>query len=289
MLRRRLSSVELAVVLVIQMRFPRYGPFAYWLTVVVLSVTGTLYTDILTDHLNVPLGFSTCCLRRGTGDRVRHLVLTGADSVDPQHRHPASARRSTGSQCWSPSLSAPLRRLDSRAHGMAARQVGALPAGLISPSRRWRSAQRGLALWLAYILTRPLGANLGDFLALSKSEGGLGLGTACDHHHLSRSDPGDGHLPHCHPQRRDRASRSRTNPSLADPKGNRSGSARRRRVSERRRQRSSPSRTPSHTDVRGGRRAPSRSTTQPGRSATAGSTPSESVGRDSARIEGRRR
>ncbi len=31
---------------------------------------------------------------------------------------------------------------------------------------------------MAYILTRPLGANLGDFLALPKSEGGLGFGTA---------------------------------------------------------------------------------------------------------------
>ena len=35
-----------------------------------------------------------------------------------------------------------------------------------------------LSFWLAYILTRPLGANLGDWLALPKAEGGLGLGTA---------------------------------------------------------------------------------------------------------------
>ena len=34
-----------------------------------------------------------------------------------------------------------------------------------------------LSFWLAYILTRPLGANIGDFLASDKSEGGLGLGT----------------------------------------------------------------------------------------------------------------
>jgi len=49
----------LAVVLVVQMRLPRYVPIAYWLTVVVLSVTGTLYTDILTDQLKVPLALST--------------------------------------------------------------------------------------------------------------------------------------------------------------------------------------------------------------------------------------
>jgi uncharacterized membrane-anchored protein len=34
-----------------------------------------------------------------------------------------------------------------------------------------------LTFWLAYILTRPLGANLGDFLGSSHDDGGLGLGT----------------------------------------------------------------------------------------------------------------
>lgn len=34
-----------------------------------------------------------------------------------------------------------------------------------------------LSFWLAYILTRPLGANIGDYLGSDKSEGGLGLGT----------------------------------------------------------------------------------------------------------------
>jgi uncharacterized membrane-anchored protein len=33
------------------------------------------------------------------------------------------------------------------------------------------------AFWLAYILTRPLGASLGDFLSQERSHGGLGLGT----------------------------------------------------------------------------------------------------------------
>ncbi|NKF33324.1 hypothetical protein HER21_43655, partial [Pseudomonas sp. BGM005] len=44
-----------AVVLGWQLLLRRYVPFVYWLTVVVVSVTGTLYTDILTDALGVPL------------------------------------------------------------------------------------------------------------------------------------------------------------------------------------------------------------------------------------------
>ena len=52
-------TVVLAAVLGWQLSLNRYVPFVYWLTVVVLSVTGTLYTDILTDNLGVPLALST--------------------------------------------------------------------------------------------------------------------------------------------------------------------------------------------------------------------------------------
>jgi uncharacterized membrane-anchored protein len=34
-----------------------------------------------------------------------------------------------------------------------------------------------IAFWLAYILTRPLGASIGDFLSQDQTDGGLGLGT----------------------------------------------------------------------------------------------------------------
>ena len=34
-----------------------------------------------------------------------------------------------------------------------------------------------LAFWIAYILTRPLGASLGDYLSQPRDEGGLGMGT----------------------------------------------------------------------------------------------------------------
>ena len=52
-------TVVLVAVLAWQMSLSRYVPFVYWLTVVVLSITGTLYTDILTDDLGVPLALST--------------------------------------------------------------------------------------------------------------------------------------------------------------------------------------------------------------------------------------
>ena len=52
-------TVVFVAVLGWQLSLNRYVPFVYWLTVVIVSVTGTLYTDILTDDLGVPLALST--------------------------------------------------------------------------------------------------------------------------------------------------------------------------------------------------------------------------------------
>jgi len=54
-----------------------------------------------------------------------------------------------------------------------------LPAGLIAAVLlAWRlGAGPVLSFWIAFILTRPLGANIGDFLGSSHQDGGLNLGT----------------------------------------------------------------------------------------------------------------
>src|SRR5438128_7445195 len=52
-------SLALAVALVAQFRLDRYVPGIYWLSVVLISVVGTLLTDNLTDARGVPLWIST--------------------------------------------------------------------------------------------------------------------------------------------------------------------------------------------------------------------------------------
>src|SRR4051812_35316674 len=54
-----ISGALLAALLVVQFAFRRYVPFVYWSVVVVISVFGTLITDNLSDHYNVPLTTST--------------------------------------------------------------------------------------------------------------------------------------------------------------------------------------------------------------------------------------
>ncbi|MBL0746483.1 COG4705 family protein [Nocardioides baculatus] len=173
-----LFTVVFVVVLAVQMRLRRYVPAAYWLTVVVVSVTGTLYTDILTDQLGVPLWISTAVfsvLLAATfavwWARERTLSIHSITTTPREGFYwfavlvtfalgTAAGDWTLELTGWGPGLSI------------------LLPLGLIAlVTLLWfAGADAVLAFWVAYILTRPLGANIGDWFGLPRSEQGLGIG-----------------------------------------------------------------------------------------------------------------
>jgi uncharacterized membrane-anchored protein len=174
-----LFTVIFAVVLTWQMRLTRYVPFAYWLTVVVVSVTGTLYTDILTDHLGVPLWISTT---------VFSVLLAGVFAVWYSREHTLSIHSivTTPREAFywlavlvTFSLGTATGDWTLELTGWGPGTSVLLPLALIAiVTALWRfGADPVLSFWVAYILTRPLGANIGDWLASPKSEQGMGLGT----------------------------------------------------------------------------------------------------------------
>jgi uncharacterized membrane-anchored protein len=171
-------TVVLAVVLGIQLRLNRYVPSVYWLAVVVLSVTGTLYTDILTDSLGVPLAVSTSVfavllvavfaiwfVRERT--LSIHSIITLPRELFYWLAVLVTFALGTAAGDWTLALT-----------GWGPGTSVLLPAGLIvTIVIGWRlGANAVLSFWLAYILTRPLGANLGDWLASPSADQGLGLG-----------------------------------------------------------------------------------------------------------------
>lgn len=173
-------TVVLAAALIWQLRLDRYVPFAYWLTVVVVSVTGTLYTDILTDQFNVPLALSTSVFAVALAVvfgiwfvRERTLSIHSIVTLPRELFYwlAVLVTFALGTAVGDWTLSAT---------GWGPGTSVLLPAGLIiAVVIGWRSgANAVLSFWLAYILTRPLGANLGDWLASSSADHGLGLGTA---------------------------------------------------------------------------------------------------------------
>ncbi len=172
-------TVALVAALVVQFRLNRYVPGVYWLAVVLISVVGTLLTDNLTDGHNVPLWISSTVVAvllaavfsvwyaRERTLSIHTIVTTPRESF---YWLTVLVTFALGTAVgdwtleltgWSPGVSV------------------LLPLGLIiAVVIAWRlGAGPVLCFWLAYILTRPLGANIGDFLASPKSEGGLGLGT----------------------------------------------------------------------------------------------------------------
>lgn len=171
-------TVVLAAVLIWQMSLRRYVPFVYWLTVVVVSVTGTLYTDILTDDLGVPLAVSTTvfavllAIVFGIWWRSQRTLSIHSITTTPRELFYWLAilvtfALGTASGDW-------ILELTGWSPGVSV----LLPAGLIvAVIFGWRfGASPVLSFWLAYILTRPLGANLGDWLGFPTDQGGLGLG-----------------------------------------------------------------------------------------------------------------
>ena len=173
------------VVLAVQLRLKRYVPFPYWLTVVVVSVTGTLYTDILTDQLNVPLWISSAVFSVLLAVvfgvwwlRERTLSIHSVTTLPRESFYWLAVlvtfALGTATGDWTLELT-----------GWSPGASVLLPLGLIAAiTLLWKfGANPVLSFWLAYILTRPLGANIGDWLAspkVAQSPGeptGLALGT----------------------------------------------------------------------------------------------------------------
>lgn len=173
-------TVILAAVLGWQLRLDRYVPLVYWLAVVVLSVTGTLYTDILTDKLGVPLAVSTSVFAAALVvvfgvwyARERTLSIHSIVTLPRESFYWLAVlvtfALGTAAGDWTLQLT-----------GWGPGTSVLLPAGLIGAIViGWRlGANPVLSFWLAYVVTRPLGANLGDWFASPSADHGLGLGTA---------------------------------------------------------------------------------------------------------------
>lgn len=169
----------LAGALVLQLRSRRYTPWMYWLTVVLVSVVGTQITDALTDGLDVSLYASTTAFA---------LALAAVFAVWYRRERTLSVHTITTTRrewfYWAAilftfALGTAAGDLATEAIGLGFR-VGVLAFGALIAviAIAWRFGLHSvLAFWLAYILTRPLGASLGDLLSQAPTYGGFGLGT----------------------------------------------------------------------------------------------------------------
>ncbi|MEW9901774.1 COG4705 family protein [Pseudomonas putida] len=164
--------------LVLQMRKHAYEPWIYWLSVVLVSILGTQITDILTDVLDVSLYTSTAvfslllvinfavwyALERNLS--IRQIVTPRRELFYWSTVLCTFALGTAGGDLATEAL--------GLGFGVGTLIFGALIAGCLIA---WRSGiNTVLVFWVAYVLTRPLGASLGDLLTQSREYGGLGMG-----------------------------------------------------------------------------------------------------------------
>jgi uncharacterized membrane-anchored protein len=173
-------SALLAAFLYAQVKSKTYVPWLYWVTVVLVSIVGTLITDNLTDNLGVPLETTSIAFS---------LAMVGTFGLWYLKERSLSIH----------SIFTAKRELFYWAAILFTFALGTAAGDLAAESLGWGYARSGLvfggaiaaiaiaffafrlnailAFWLAYILTRPLGASFGDYLSQPVSNGGLGLGT----------------------------------------------------------------------------------------------------------------
>lgn len=179
----------LIVSLVVQFKVPEYIPAVYWVTVVLLSVVGTLITDNMVEHYNVSLTTST----------IIFAVLMFATfgvwyasektlSIHSIHTAKREAFYWTA-VLFTFALGTAAGDLIAEKYNLGYAKSVVLFASMIAliAFAYWKLHLNAIfAFWAAYVLTRPLGASIGDLLSQPKQIAedadpgtgkGFGLGT----------------------------------------------------------------------------------------------------------------
>jgi uncharacterized membrane-anchored protein len=180
----------LTIVLFFQFKAKKYIPSIYWLSVVLISIVGTLITDNLTDNLGVSLETTTLAFSIA-------LTLTFAlwylvEKTLSVHSIITLRREAF---YWMAILFT--FALGTASGDLMAEKFGLgyltslyifagfisivtiahfVIKGILAAEHRDQSRNAVLAFWLVYILTRPLGASIGDYLSQAREAGGIGLG-----------------------------------------------------------------------------------------------------------------
>jgi uncharacterized membrane-anchored protein len=172
------AGLVLVGCLVVQFRARRYYPAVYWAAVVMVAVFGTMAADIPAS-MGMPLGatstvylalvlvvfglwfcaektlsFATITTRRREGFYWAAVLATFALGT------------AVGD------LTADVWGWGNLASGLVFCALIALPAIAV----RWLGFDSVAGFWIAYVLTRPLGASFADWMSLPQRHGGLGLG-----------------------------------------------------------------------------------------------------------------
>jgi len=170
----------LLIALFNQFRLKQYMPASYWFVIVLTSIVGTLITDRLVDELGVSLVttaiiFSFALLTVFVLWYVQEKTLA-MHSINTAKREIFYWAAVLLTFALGTSTGDLLAETSGLGYGMSALAFGASIAA-ITVGYYYLRLNSVLAFWIAFILTRPLGASIGDLLSQPTKAGGLGWGT----------------------------------------------------------------------------------------------------------------
>jgi len=175
-----LGAVGFAAALILQFSVRRYVAWIYWLAVVLVSVFGTMAADVLHVGFGIPYAVSTVFFA---------IVLTAVFAIWYRTERTLSIHlidtRRREFFYWAAVLGT--FALGTAAGDLTASTLGwgylgsgvAFAVAIAVPAIAHRRFGLGAvpAFWIAYVITRPLGASFADWMGVSQARHGLGWGT----------------------------------------------------------------------------------------------------------------
>ncbi len=170
----------LIVALIVQFRARRYVPVIYWIAIVLISVVGTLITDNMVNNFGVSLPVSTAIFAVA-------LTATFIGWYASEKTLSIHSIYTTKREAWywltvlfTFALGTATGDLIAETYALGYWPSALLFLGIIAFVTllyQYAKLNAIVTFWIAYVLTRPLGASIGDFLSQDKEVGGLALGT----------------------------------------------------------------------------------------------------------------
>lgn len=171
-------GIALVILVALQMRAKGYHPLLYWLTIIASTTAGTTLADFCTRSLGIGYtGGSTILL----GLVLISLAVWKAVEGKVSSSHIVSGRAELFywiTITFSQTLGTALGDWAADTGGLGYAGGAALFGGLIAIVALLyftTSVSRTALFWAAFVLTRPLGATVGDFLDKPIAKGGLAL------------------------------------------------------------------------------------------------------------------
>jgi len=173
-----IMGAMLLAALAIQFKLKRYVPASYWLVVILMSIEGTLITDKMVDDWGISLVFTTIvfsiAMIAGFVFWYRSEKTLSIHSINTPKREAfywiiillAFALGTAGGDLISEKFEI--------GYGPSLVIWGSIIV-LVALGFYKFKLYHVTAFWLAFIVTRPLGASLGDLLTQAPGDGGMGL------------------------------------------------------------------------------------------------------------------